>query len=300
MKRGRLGRKLVGVTLLAFASYICSALFTPVSAAPSQRVVIVGGTLTEIAFKLGAGGSIVGVDTTSTWPPETKKIKKVGYMRRLSAEGILSLDPDIVLISEKSGPKTAIDQLQSAGVPVLTAPTPNGIASIVPTIRFISRQLSESKDPNPIIKRFETQIMSIQKRIKVITKRPGILVLLSISRGPAIAAGSATSAHTMITLAGGRNVLSSLNGYKPVSTEAIIKAAPDFIVLPEHTAKSAGGIKEVISRPEIAATPAGRSRRIMVMDTLKLLGFGLRTPEAIAELAHVFHPSLSGLLAASQ
>ena len=69
MKRGRLGCKLVGVTLLAFASYICSALFTPVSAAPSQRVVIVGGTLTEIAFKLGAGGSIVGVDTTSTWPP---------------------------------------------------------------------------------------------------------------------------------------------------------------------------------------------------------------------------------------
>ena len=86
MKRRRLRRKLIGVTLLAFTSYIFSALFTPVSAAPSQRVVIVGGTLTEIAFKLGAGDSIVGVDTTSTWPPETKKIKKVEYLKNIQMQ----------------------------------------------------------------------------------------------------------------------------------------------------------------------------------------------------------------------
>ena len=72
---------------------------------------------------------------------------------------------------------------------------------------------------------------------------------------------------------------------------------PEVVLLPHHVAERAGGAEAVVRRPDLAATPAWRDARIVVMDTLKLLGFGLRTPEAIAELARALHPDQASTIA---
>jgi iron complex transport system substrate-binding protein len=73
-----------------------------------QRLVSVNGSVTEVVYALGAQGQLVGVDTTSKYPPETQKLPNVGYQRQLSAEGVLSLQPSLVLVTEDAGPPTAL------------------------------------------------------------------------------------------------------------------------------------------------------------------------------------------------
>lgn len=256
-----------------------------------NRIVSIGGSLTEIAFALGAGDRIVGADTTSTWPPETESIEKVGYMRRLSAEGVLSLNPDLVMLAAGAGPPTAIAQLRAVGVPLAIAPKDRGLPSVVPKIRFVGTAIDRTAEAEALVARFERSMAAVEKSLAPVRARPRVLLLMSVGRGAPLAAGMNTAAAAMIDLAHGRNAMAQLTGYKPVSAEAVIGAAPDVLLLPRHVAEAAGGAKRVLDRPDLAQTPAGRDGRVVVMDSLKLLGFGPRTPEAVAELARALHPA---------
>ena len=87
-------------------------------AASPARIVSLGGALTEVVYLLGAQGQLVGTDTTSLFPEAALKTAKVGYMRQLSAEGLLSLKPDAVVGTTEAGPPVVLDQVRSAGVRV--------------------------------------------------------------------------------------------------------------------------------------------------------------------------------------
>ena len=126
-----------------------------------------------------------------------------------------------------------------------------------------------------------------------VERTPSVLFLLSIGRGAPLAAGRETSAASIIELAGGRNAIDAFEGYKPLSPEAMVGAEPDFLLVTDRTLDLLGGEQELLSRPEIAATPAGREARLITMNGLLLLGFGPRTPEAIRSLAAGLHPELS-------
>lgn len=265
--------------------------------ASANRIVSVGGTLTEIAFALGAGDRIVGADTTSSWPPEVEQVEKVGYMRRLSAEGVLSLSPDLVMLDDNAGPPTAIDQLRAAGVRLAIAPEGTGLDSVIPKIRFVGETLGSTREAEALATRFEDQMGALQNQLAAIDARPRVLLLISVGRGTPLAAGSDTAAEAIIDLARGRNAIVGLTGYKPLSAEAAVAAAPDVLLLPQHVAEAAGGADAVLQRPDLAITPAGRNGRVVVMDSLKLLGFGLRTPEAVAELARALHPEHAASIA---
>ena len=78
-----------------------------------KRVITIGGSLTEIVYALDSQALLVGSDTTSYYPEAAEELPKVGYQRTLSAEGILSLDPDLVIVTEEAGPPAVLKQLQS-------------------------------------------------------------------------------------------------------------------------------------------------------------------------------------------
>ncbi|MEM9140943.1 MAG: ABC transporter substrate-binding protein, partial [Pseudomonadota bacterium] len=103
----------------------------------AQRIVIAGGDLAEIAFALGAGDRVIAVDSTATYPAEASEKEQIGYVRRLSAEGVLSLTPDLLIAAHDAGPPLALDQIMAAGVPVLTGPALEGADAVAAKIRFM-------------------------------------------------------------------------------------------------------------------------------------------------------------------
>ncbi len=257
---------------------------------------MLGGDLAEIVFALGAGGLVVAADDTATWPPETAAVPKVGYLRRLSAEGVLSLMPDLVLASPDAGPATALEQMRAAGLTILTAPEGEGFAAVPLKIAFVGRALGLEDAAAELAERVKAEMAAVEAALAEVGDEPSVLFLISVGNGAPMAAGAGTAADAMIRLAHARNAVEGFEGYKPLSTEAAIGLAPEAVLLPDHVAEGAGGGAAAVSRAGLAATPAGRSGRVVVMDGLKLLGFGPRTPAAVAELARALHPGAAARL----
>ena len=89
----------------------------------------------------------------------------------------------------------------------------------------------------------------------------------------------------MIRLAGGTNAASGFDGYKPLTAEAAVAAAPQVILVTTSGLESVGGTDGLLDLPGLALTPAGKARRVVAMDDLYLLGFGPRVADAVAALA---------------
>jgi iron complex transport system substrate-binding protein len=256
------------------------------------RIVSVGGDVTEIVFALDAGDRLVAVDSTSQYPPAAEDLPDIGYLRRLSAEPILSLQPTQVLAAEDAGPPQALAQLRDAGVEVTTIPddpTPQGV---VEKVRRVARALGLAQRGRALADRLERRFAALSDRLAQVSDKPRVMLLLSVGRGTPMTAGTDTAADGIIRLSGGANAVQGLSGYKPLSPEAMVAAAPEVVLVTHRTLEQLGGERALLSRPALSATPAGRAGRVVAMDGLLLLGFGPRTPTAIARLAEALHPDL--------
>lgn len=266
------------------------ALLLALPARAADRVVIAGGDLTEIAFALGAGDAVVGVDQTSTEPVAATALPQIGYVRRLSAEGVLALAPDLVLAAADAGPEIAFDQLAAAGVAVARAPGGNGPDSVVDKIVFVGAALGRPTQAAALADLVRAEFAAVAAKVSRIPDRPRVLFVLSTEQGAPLVAGSGTSADAMIGLAGGVNAAAGIEGFKPMAPEAILAAVPDLVLMMAQHAARAGGIGAVLARPDFAQTPAGRAGRGVTMEGMLLLGFGPRSPQAVADLARALHP----------
>lgn len=261
-----------------------------------QRIVVLGGDLVEIVFALGAGDRVVGTDDTGRHPAAAAALPKVGYLRRFGPEGVLSLAPDLVLANPAAGPETALDQLRAAGLPVALAPGGEGWSSVPPKIAFVGELLGLAPEAARLSARLEAEMARLATRIADVPEPPSVLFLISLGRGAPMASGRGTAADAMIALAGARNAVTGFEGFKPLSAEALTGLAPDALLLPDHAAEAVGGGEAALALAGLAGTPAGRAGRVVVMDALKLLGFGPRTPEAVRELAMALHADMADRL----
>ena len=258
--------------------------------ADPQRIVVAGGDLTEIIFALDAGHRVIGVDQTSTWPESARQLPQIGYVRRLSAEGVLSLDPDLLIAAEDAGPDRVLRQLRAAGLPIAQAPETVRAGDVANKITFVGQVLGLEKEATALAQQYREDLNGVLAKVAALRQRPRVLFILSIQGNAPLVGGEATTADEMIRLAGGRNVGAAVNGYKPMGREAILALNPEVVLTMSGHANRHGGPEHLLARPDLAPTAAGVNGRIVTMDGLRLLGFGPRTPAAVAELARALHP----------
>jgi iron complex transport system substrate-binding protein len=263
------------ISVVAFAS---STGVEPVAAA--QRVVALGGDITETIYALNSQSSLVGVDSTSVWPDTAKKLPDVGYVRQLAAEGVLALHPQLIIATHDAGPPQVIAQLRSAGVRIEMLPLTQTPADVVAKVNRIGQLLGKDAAAATLAKRIEGDYATLAKRVEAMPHHPRVVFLLSAGSGSPMVAGRDTAAMRAITLAGGLNETADYVGYKPVSAEALVAQAPDIILLMRERADALGGTEGVLKLPGIALTPAGKARQILFVDGQALLGFGPRNADA--------------------
>lgn len=256
-----------------------------------KRLVTAGGAVTEILYALGLDDRIVGVDTTSTYPASALKDKaQIGYVRMISPEGILSLQPDVLLLQEGAGPPSAVAIVEQAGVRVVRAPEASGEKAVIDRINLVGELMQAKDKSDALAKTVNDKFAALAERREKITKPTRVMFILSLQNGRPQVAGKGTAADAMIALAGGENV-ASYNGYKPMTDEAVVEAAPDVILM------MSGGPRQhapddMRKVPALAATPAVKNNRILGMDGHYLLGFGPRTPDAANEVFDALYPEL--------
>ncbi|MDD9946301.1 MAG: hemin ABC transporter substrate-binding protein [Myxococcales bacterium] len=255
--------------------------------ADSSRVIAVGGGVTEIVYALGAADHLVGVDTSSVYPEAATHLPQVGYQRRLSAEGVLALTPTLVVASTDAGPAPAVAQIVSAGVPVLQATADHTIDGAKRRIRTLAQALGRTPAGERLVEALDEELATaVSGRPQ---DAPEVLFIYARGHGTVNVAGRDTAADEMIRLAGAHNAVTAYDGYKPLTSEAAVAAAPDVILLPSRGVESLGGAASVLELPGLSLTPAGKARRVVQMDDLMLLGFGPRTGRAVSELIRLLH-----------
>ncbi|WP_192244797.1 heme/hemin ABC transporter substrate-binding protein [Mesorhizobium silamurunense] len=270
--------------LLAFTTLPAGAEEGAATFSDTSRLVAIGGSITEIVYTLGEEGHLVARDSTSYFPQAALKLPDVGYMRALSPEGVLSVNPSGILALHGSGPKEAVDVLKKSSVPFVEVPEHYSHEGILEKIRVVGKALGVDAKTEKLAAETDAKLTAAEKQTASIKDRKRVLFVLSTQGGKILAAGSDTAADAIIKLAGAINAVEGFSGYKAMSDEAIVTARPDVIL----TMKNAGppvSEDELFANPSIATTPAGAARKVISMDGGYLLGFGPRTAEAIHDLA---------------
>ena len=281
--------QLITATILLWSSVTARA--TTAEAIKTSRIVTLSGTITEIVFALGASDQVVGVDASSSYPQAVNEMPKVSYHRRLSAEGVLSLAPTLVIATSEAGPPAAIEHLRSAGVELLILPHEPTVESALSKIELIAKTLGASKTGETLIARIRAQLALARSSHPTQTAKIKVLFIYARGQGTLNVAGRATGADTIIELAGGVNAVQGYEGYKPLTSEAVIAAAPDVILLLDKSLESIGGSAALWELPGLVITPAGRQRRVISLDGLLLLGFGPRLGQAAMTLQRDLYPT---------
>lgn len=256
----------------------------------AEKLLTIGGAVTEIVYALGKGDEVIANDLTSAYPVAAASKPKVGYMRTLSAEGLISTGATMIIAEAGAGPRNVLDQVRNAGVKVLqlqeNSHTPQQVVS---DIRTIGKQINAS-NAEQVVRQFENAWKETESQLSKLSGRPKVLFVMNNAGRGAQAAGDDTAASAVIQLAHAENVMAGqYKGYRPLTAEALVAAAPDVIIVTSEGLEASGGIQGFLKTPGINMTPAGRNKRIVSMDTQYILGFTPRLPAALAELAQAIH-----------
>lgn len=262
--------------------FLLGLFFVPMAlAANKERVITLGGSVTEIVYELGLGERLIADDLSSLYPEAATRLPRVGYYRAVPVEGVVAMHPDLILASENAGPAQALESISKLGVEVVKVSDRASLESLYERVRQIARVLSVEDKGDALIEQIHASVARAQAR-------PGknLKAALIINRtGTLQAAGSHTAASTLMSLAGLSNVLEpAQQGYKAVSAESLVNFGPELIIVTEGSVQASGGLEKFLRHPAIATTPAAINKRIVVMDDLLALGLGPRVAQAIEQL----------------
>ncbi|MFZ6733755.1 heme/hemin ABC transporter substrate-binding protein [Undibacterium sp. Ji42W] len=288
-------RRQVLIQLTGLAGLASSSLLPPFARAANskgkQRIISVGGAITEIIFALNASNDLVAVDTTSNFPESVQKLPNVGYARALSAEGVLALAPTQIIASEDAGPPAVIRQLTSSGIPLAVLPAHHKFEGVLDRIKQIGELTGTQAQAATLMQSLQQEWTRVRSPIEQRKgKGPKAVFILAHAPNQIMVAGRETAAHAVLEYAGASNALAAANGgnsfsgYKPLTPEAMIAAQPDIILVTDQGLKASGGIGSVLKLPGVEQTPAGRKRRVLSQEAMLMLGFGPRLPSAISQL----------------
>ncbi len=250
-----------------------------------SRVVVAGGSIAEMLYALEAGELIVAVDSTANYLPETKDLPSVGYVRNLSAEGILALKPSLILGEHDMGPAEVLNQISSVEVEVKRIEERHSTQGIIDKFICIARVLDQEGAAREVLEsQFAEIVTSLEKTDVASADVPRAALILNFVDNQPIVAGANTSGDGLLRMAGAENVFSDIEGWKPLSREFLIAANPEHIVVTERALTSIGGLQGMLSDPLLASTDALIDDNVHVYGGMSLLGFGLQTLEVALSL----------------
>jgi iron complex transport system substrate-binding protein len=262
-----------------------------VTVTDTSRILPLWGNLNEMVFALGLGDNVVGRDVAAQFPG-TEDLPVVTNGHDVSAEAALSLEPTVVFAQEDTGPPEALDQIRDAGVPVVVLDMPGSVDDIWPRIRTVAAALGVPDAGEELIERTQAEIDEARAPIPEGDAPRVAFLYLRGSAGVYLLGGPGSGADSMIEAAGGEDAGTALGlgkSFTPLTSEALVEAAPDVLLLTDSGLESVGGIGALLEMPGISQTPAARDRRVVTVDDGVLYSFGSRTPQAIAELVQKIH-----------
>lgn len=270
--------------------FACNQFGKKNKVAGKDRIVCVSKQLTELMFALHQGDKIVGLDLTSTYPPETKNITRVGYHRHLSAEGIISLDPTVVIHQNDVAPPEVMPQIAKVGIPIKVYPPAVTIDSTKILIRMLGKEYGQDSAAERIVGKLDSDLAKADSIVKKYPNKPKVLIIhFGQQRNQYFVMGTRGTADAMLKLAGGVNAADT-SSFRDLSPEVIAREQPDVILATDFGWDRLGGsIEKFKELPGVGLTPAAKNGKIYRIEEHDLVYFGARTGENVLLIAELIH-----------
>ncbi len=292
-------RRRIFLALAAAAIVTACGRFGNQAASPASgmRAVVISQAYTEIIWALGAQDAVVGVDYSSTWPPEVKKVTTVGYHRALSAEGILSLKPTVVITDGNIGPPPVVEQLKQLKIPIQTFAAKNdSIDGAKALIREMGTYFNKARRADEICRTLDTDMAHALDEAKKYTDHPRVAVI-HFGRASnvymlvgASGSGDAGAAGQMVQWAGGRPAIDKPGMMRMASPEIVAQANPDVVLMTEFGYDRLDGSNDkILALPGVATSNAAKDGRIYRVEEHDLMYFGPSTGKGLARLVTLIH-----------
>lgn len=250
------------------------------------------GALSRMVWALGLGDRLVGRDTATDFPGAADLPQVTPGGHTINAESILKLRPDVVLTDGSIGPSRVLDTLTDAGIPVVRIPderTPDTIADFATQVATtVGLGEQGEKAGAAIVDKLDAATRDAQ------TRADGRRMMVLYLRGTTVAmiAGPESGASSLIERLGGVDAAEGLGmdgAFTPLTPEALVKAAPDTVIVMTHGLDSIGGPAGLGSLPGMAQTPAGANASVLDVPDSQLLSFGPDTPRVLAAMADALY-----------
>ncbi|MFI5531381.1 hemin ABC transporter substrate-binding protein [Kitasatospora sp. NPDC051853] len=260
----------------------------PVTVTSAERIVPLNGSLAELVFSLGLGSKVVARDVSTTFE-QAAALPVITQAHDVSAEGVLSLRPTLVLADRSTGPAEAVAQIRAAGVPLVVLEDAKRLSDVDVRIAKVAAALGVPDAGRQLTERTAARTAEVRAGITADGKHPKVAFLyLRGSASVFLLGGPASGAVSLIEAVGGTDAgtAAGLTGdFTPLTSEALVKAAPDALLVMGKGLDSVGGVDGLLKLPGVAQTPAGLDRRVVSVPDGELLSYGPRTPEVLRSIA---------------
>lgn len=255
-----------------------------------ERWIVTNSYVAEIVVALGGGARIVAVGGGSDHIAELKGVPRLPGFRQTSAEPMLSVSPRRVLVTNEWAVPQTLDQLRAAGVLVDMLDAEQTPAGVERRIRAVAKLLGREAQGETLAANFRREMSEVQAEVAKRTRRPRALFVLAGGGRPTLVGGRGSNVAALLELAGAENVARGVEGFKVMSTEAMIEAAPEFILTNQDGTIPVDGVPVALRAPGARDTPAGKAGRLITIPGQYLQGMGILTPEGARMLARRLHP----------
>jgi iron complex transport system substrate-binding protein len=252
------------------------------------RIITAGSAMTETVCALGLCDRIVATDRTSLYPTEMQSLPSIGYRTGINAEAIIALKPSLFIVEKGYVEETVVKQIRSAGVKVIEIARAYDLPGTKDLIRAVAKHLSKNSEGEQTIVKIESQLQEAAAIIKKAKTTPKVLCIYNRGASSFDVAGNKTFSN-ILPFVNAVPAVTGVEGYKPLNTEALIAANPDYLLMFESGVKSLGGVEGVLKVPGVDQTTAGKKKQVIAMDGIKLSNFGPRLGEAVKELAEALY-----------
>ena len=250
----------------------------------STKIVSLNGSVSEVLAGLGLEQQIVGTDITSNYPEALKAKPKIGHNKNINAEGVLALQPSLIIGIKKEVSPALIAQFKAARVKMLLVDQDYSVDGTKKLIHSLADSLQLTVKGDSLVKGLESDLAQL-KPAAATDKKPRVLFIYARGTGTMMVGGTGTQVDKAIILAGAENAVTEFADYKPLTAEALVKANPDVILLFDSGLQSLGGATGLAKVQGVKETNAGKNNKIVSMDGELLSSFGPRLGIAVKELA---------------
>lgn len=195
--------------------------------APAKRIVTLAPHAAESLYAAGGGDRLVGTVEYSDYPPEVKKVPRVGGYSRIDLEAVAALKPDLVIAWQSGNNMTQIDKLKALGLPVYLF-QPNQMEDVADQLERLGQLAGSEATANTAATAFRQRLTNLRTAN---ANKPKVRVFYQIWKSPLMTVGGPQIISDAITLCGGENVFGQIKQMAPtVSVEAVLEANPEAIV----------------------------------------------------------------------